>query len=122
MKPDGTFLPQWFRTTFKEMGTLRLIPRTLAFRAVQRQTAASRSTRPLIRAQQLDVGGRETLTKSNTLAHTLSLRASLQVGLGDGVAGFLWWLLGGGGGQGTEVELTKVKKMTLKMRRRAILE
>jgi len=90
LKPDGTFLPQWFRTTFKEMGTLRLIPRTLAFRAVQRQTAASRSTRPLIRAQQLDVGGRETLTTSNTLAHTLSLRASLQVGLRDGVAGFLW--------------------------------
>ena len=99
------------------------MPKTLAFKAVQRQTPASILTRPLIRAQHSVFCGRETLTKFNTLAHTLSLRASLQVGLrGNDGGGFLLWLLDGGGVQGADVELTKVKKMRFKTRRRAILE
>lgn len=36
--------------------------------------------------------------------------------------GFLWWCLGfGAGGQGTEVELTKVKKRRFRARRRAVV-
>ncbi|KAK9040460.1 hypothetical protein V6N11_015617 [Hibiscus sabdariffa] len=51
----------------------------LALMAVQRQTAASRSTRPWRREQHGCTGGEPTvaLTKFSTLAHTPNLRASL---------------------------------------------
>ncbi|WVZ23209.1 hypothetical protein V8G54_001753 [Vigna mungo] len=67
-----------------EMGRLRLMPKMFALRAVQRQTAASRSTRPSRREQQ-----GVALTKPlSTLAHTPSLSASRgqePLGLGLGV-------------------------------------
>lgn len=62
------------------IGRLSLIPRMLAFSAVQRQTAASRSTRPSSKEQQGFFGGlpRLTLIKPlSTLAQTPSLRASM---------------------------------------------
>ncbi|CAA6658023.1 unnamed protein product [Spirodela intermedia] len=58
---------------------LRLMPRMLALMAVQRHTAASRSTSPLMREQQGSLGGFPSfsLSRSSTFAHTPSLRASL---------------------------------------------
>ncbi|KAL4354457.1 hypothetical protein GQ457_06G033140 [Hibiscus cannabinus] len=55
------------------------MPSMLALMAVQRQTAASRSTRPWRREQHGCTGGEPTvaLTKFSTLAHTPNLRASL---------------------------------------------
>ncbi|PPD83537.1 hypothetical protein GOBAR_DD19532 [Gossypium barbadense] len=55
------------------------MPKMLALIAVQRQAAASRSTRPLRREQHGITGGEPTvtLTKLSTLAHTPNLRASL---------------------------------------------
>ncbi|KAK8478572.1 hypothetical protein V6N13_070472 [Hibiscus sabdariffa] len=82
---------------------LRLSPKTLALSAVQRQAAASRSTRPWRREQHGITGGEPTttLTKLSTLAHTPSLRASLGhlpradgVGVGVGV-GFGFGLVEG---------------------------
>lgn len=92
--------------------------------AVQRQTAASRSTRPSMRLQQGVFGGvpTTTCTKSfNKSAHTPNFRVSLgQLGFAGG--GFLWWCLGfGTGGHGTEVEVTKVKKRRFRERRRAVV-
>jgi hypothetical protein len=70
------------------MGTLRLMPKTLALMAVQRQTAASTPASPWMRLQQ-DAFGRAPTTRCNKsfnrLAHTPSLRASLgQAGAGLG--------------------------------------
>ncbi|TYH98892.1 hypothetical protein ES332_A11G029200v1 [Gossypium tomentosum] len=58
---------------------LRLMPKMLALIAVQRQTAASRSTRPSRREQHGITGGEPMtgLAKPSTLAHTPNLRASL---------------------------------------------
>jgi len=72
-------LPQLLRSRLKESGRLRLMPRTLALMAVQRQAATSRSTRSLMRVQHGRVGGDPTLTltKFNTLAHTPNLTASI---------------------------------------------
>lgn len=75
------------------------MPKTLALRAVQRQTAASRSARPWMRGQHGFFGGVPTTRCSKSfskLAQTPSFRVSLgQVALagGDGDDG--------GGGQGT---------------------
>ena len=105
------------------------MPRTLALIAVQRQTAASRSTRPWMRLQQGVFGGVPTTrcTKSfNKLAHTPSLRVSL-----GQVAGLLVGRLGceccgvcfgvfNGGGQATLVEVTIVKKRRLRESRKAM--
>ncbi|KAI3709323.1 hypothetical protein L2E82_39083 [Cichorium intybus] len=116
--------------------------------AVQRQTAASRSARPLRRLQHgvFDgvpmTMGRRSLSK---LAHTPSLRVSFgQVALGgfEGVGGLVGGghgggVLGfgggghdggglgfGGGGQpfGVLVEVTRVKKRRFNTRRRVILD
>ncbi|MBA0652094.1 hypothetical protein Goklo_019375, partial [Gossypium klotzschianum] len=78
-KPVGTFLEQTLRSKLREIGMLRLMPKMLALIAVQRQAAASRSTRPLRREQHGITGGEPTvtLTKLSTLAHTPNLRASL---------------------------------------------
>lgn len=100
---------------------MRLIPRTLALMAVQRQTAASRSARPARRLQHGVFGGVPTTmwTKSfNKLAHTPSFRASL------GQEGFAGCECGcgfdGEGGHGTAVELTNVKKRRLRIKRNAV--
>lgn len=75
-----------------------------ALRAVQRHTAASRSTNPLSREQQELVGGLPSLTpliKPSTSAHTPNFSASfghLVVELGGG--GGDGQLLFGGGGEG----------------------
>ncbi|TVU01622.1 hypothetical protein EJB05_52925, partial [Eragrostis curvula] len=45
--------------------------------AVQRQTAASRSTRPPSSEQHGSLWGRPTLTRPSTLAHTFSFSASI---------------------------------------------
>uniref|UniRef100_J3LJ09 Uncharacterized protein n=1 Tax=Oryza brachyantha TaxID=4533 RepID=J3LJ09_ORYBR len=62
------------------MGTLRLMPRTLARSAVQRQTAASRSARPWMRVQHGCRGGVPSCTfisPFSTFAHTPSFSASI---------------------------------------------
>lgn len=55
-----------------------LIPRMLALNAVQRQTAASRSTKPSMRLQQGLTGGAPnvTFTKLSALTQTPSFKAS----------------------------------------------
>ncbi|KAF8702402.1 hypothetical protein HU200_032777 [Digitaria exilis] len=74
------------------MGRLRLMPRMLPLMAVQRHTAASRSTSPSSSGQQGSVGGTPTLAliRFSTLAHTPSFSASrghlpneAGVGVGD---------------------------------------
>ncbi|RYR78083.1 hypothetical protein Ahy_A01g002821 [Arachis hypogaea] len=105
------------------MGRLRLMPKTFALRAVQRQAAASRSTRPLRREQQGVTGGCPKVTFNKplrTLAHTPSLSASRghdppPEGLGFGL------------GLGLLLHLfphpeTSAKKRTLIMRKRAMEE
>lgn len=79
IKPDGTFFPQTFRSKESFTGTLRTMPNTLALMAVQRQTAASRSTRPLMRLQQGFVGGLPMTTLSNPSksAQTPSFKVSI---------------------------------------------
>jgi hypothetical protein len=76
------------------MGRLRLMPKILALRAVQRHTAASRLARPSMREQHGVFGGlpSSTLIKPNTSAHTPNLIVSLgQVGyLEEGGCGCLW--------------------------------
>ncbi|KAG9141168.1 hypothetical protein Leryth_001654 [Lithospermum erythrorhizon] len=147
----------------REIGTLRLIPKTLAFMAVQRQTAASRSTRPPIRVQHGLFAGVPIIrwTKSfNKLTQTPSFNTSIghaslagamaglsvldggmaglvvlaggigglavlaggTAGLGvlaGGMAGARPFL-GGDEGGGATVELTRVKKIRLKVMRRAV--
>jgi hypothetical protein len=46
MKSEGSFFPQVLISKLKEIGISMLMPRMLALIAVQRQTAASRSTSP----------------------------------------------------------------------------
>ncbi|KAK7346703.1 hypothetical protein VNO80_21226 [Phaseolus coccineus] len=103
------------------------MPNTLALRAVQRQTAASRSARPWMRLQHGVFGGFPSSTpiKPNTLAHTPNLRVFsghlpyfVEGGLGTG--GCLGVF--GGGLHGTYVELTTVKNRMLRHKRRAPLE
>ena len=118
---------QTLRSKLKESGMLRLIPKMLALMAVQRQIAASRSTRPSRREQQGSTGGLPMVTLSNeprTLAQMPSLRASLGhfppeegdgVGFGFGVGvGF-----GLGEGQPPPHALTREKKRRLRTRKRA---
>ena len=103
------------------------MPNTLALRAVQRQTAASRSARPWMRLQHGVFGGFPSSTpiKPNTSAHTPNLRVfSGQlpdfVEGGFGTGGCLGVF--GGGLHGTYVELTTVKNRMLRHKRRAPLE
>ncbi|KAG5592955.1 hypothetical protein H5410_043469 [Solanum commersonii] len=74
-----------------------LIPRILAFNAVQRQIAASRSKSPPSTVQQCGSGGVPMTAPTgplSTLAHTPSFRASLGQcpldGLGFGFGN--WWI------------------------------
>jgi hypothetical protein len=67
------------RSKLSEIGRLRFIPKMLALRAVQRHTAASRSTSPFRSEQHGVTGGWPKVTFNNplrTLAHTPSLSAS----------------------------------------------
>lgn len=95
------------------------MPKMLALMAVQRHTAASRSARPLRRAQHGVTGGVPTTrwTKSfNKSAHTPSFRVSLgQLGWGGGGHCGL-----GIGQQGTLCAPAKVKTTMLRMRGRAV--
>lgn len=82
----------------RSTGTLSLIPKTLALIAVQRQTAASRSTKPSINEQHGTTGGLPTLAliKPSTSAHTPSLSALIGQVVPE--EGGLTGLGGGGGG------------------------
>ncbi|KAL4325787.1 hypothetical protein GQ457_11G016610 [Hibiscus cannabinus] len=79
MKPSG--IPFWhaLRSKLRVTGTLRLIPRTFALMAVQRQRAASKSANPWIKAQHSLVGGVPTtmFTSPSTSAQTPSFSVSL---------------------------------------------
>lgn len=94
------------------------MPKMLALRAVQRQRAASRLTRPSRREQQGSVGGAPTttfLTKLSTSAHTPNLRASREhfPGTPPGITG-------GGLVPGQVLhELTKEKNRMLSVKNRA---
>lgn len=117
------------------------MPKTLALIAVQRQSAASRSTNPSIREQHGTTGGFPTLAliKLSTSAHTPSLSALIgqvvpppeEGGLGVGVLG------AGGGGHGAggggdlgfgggleqvSQHVANVKKRRLRARKRAMVE
>ncbi|KAL4361965.1 hypothetical protein GQ457_04G037330 [Hibiscus cannabinus] len=101
---------------------LRLSPKTLALSAVQRQAAASRSTRPW-RSEQHGITGGEpttTLTKLSTLAHTPSLRASLgHLPRADGVGVGVGFGLGLVEGQELQA-LPREKKRMLSAKKRAM--
>ncbi|CDP16135.1 unnamed protein product [Coffea canephora] len=78
MNPGGARRSQAFRVTARESGRLRWMPKTLNFRAVQKQTAASRSARPSMREQQGLVTGdppKIPITLSR-LAHMPNFKAS----------------------------------------------
>nr|KYP55341.1 hypothetical protein KK1_001552 [Cajanus cajan]KYP55360.1 hypothetical protein KK1_001571 [Cajanus cajan] len=127
MKSLGVFFPQTLSNKLNLTGTLRLMPNTLALRAVQRHTAASRSARPSMREQHGVFGGfpRFTFTKPSRLAHTPNLRVSLGqvpdfVEGGFGTGGCFGTF--GGGLHGTYDELTTVKKRMLRDKRSAALE
>ena len=102
------------------------MPSTLALMAVQRQTAASKSTRPSRRVQHGSAGTLPTspLTRPSTLAHTPNLSAfsgHLPLDGGGGV------VAGGGGGGGVGVgqlpqALATVKNRRLRAKKRTALD
>ncbi|KAL4362027.1 hypothetical protein GQ457_04G037370 [Hibiscus cannabinus] len=103
---------------------LRLIPKMLALIAVQRQAAASRSTRPW-RSEQHGITGGEptvTLTKLSTFAHTPNLRASLgHLPRADGVGVGVGFGFGLGLVEGQELQaLPREKKRMLSAKKRAM--
>ncbi|KAJ9549917.1 hypothetical protein OSB04_022460 [Centaurea solstitialis] len=137
-KPLGTFLPQALRSKLREIGTLRLIPKTLALIAVHRQTAASVSASPWSRVQHgLDDSEPTTtpIKPPSRSAHTPSFKVSLGqvalLGFGLGVTGFGLGVgfgfglgLGVGFGLGDGLPqvphpLTQAKKTRLSARKRA---
>uniref|UniRef100_A0A0E0DGW1 Uncharacterized protein n=1 Tax=Oryza meridionalis TaxID=40149 RepID=A0A0E0DGW1_9ORYZ len=82
------------RMRLRSTGRLRLMPRMLPLMAVQRHTAASRSTSPSSSGQHGSAGGTPTLAlmRPSTLAHTPSFSASRghlpnAAGVGVGVDG-----------------------------------
>lgn len=119
-------MEQTLRSKLNEIGTLRLIPKTLALRAVQRQRAASTSASPEIRLQQGVTGGEPTTTLTNprTFAQTPNFKVSIGQVLyfgtygGGGHDGFG---LGLGLGQVLQLE-TNVKKIRLRESNRARVE
>ncbi|RAL44472.1 hypothetical protein DM860_011749 [Cuscuta australis] len=100
------------------MGMSMLIPRTVAFNAVQRHTAASRSNRPPSAEQQCgESGGVPTMAPTfpfSKLAHAPNFRTPLgqcpSAGFGFG---FVLW------GQPVVHPLTRVKKSRVVERNRA---
>lgn len=126
MKSDGRVLPQVLISKLSAIGILMLIPRILAFNAVQRQIAASRSKSPPSTLQQCGSGGVPMTAPTgpfSTLAHTPSFRASLGQcpldGLGFGFGFGLGFGLGIGGLlQPLQQPLTRVKKRMLENKKR----
>ncbi|CAH1451326.1 unnamed protein product [Lactuca virosa] len=107
-KPEGTSFPQWLSNKLMEADALRLTPNRLALMALQMHAAASSSTRPKKRSQQGEGDGVPAMmpcTKSlRTLAHIPNLRPFIaQVASGNGS------------------ELTKVKKIRLRVTRKAVV-
>lgn len=126
MKSDGRLFPQVLISKLSAMGISMLIPRMLAFSAVQRQTAASRSKSPPSTEQQGMPGGVPMTAPTgpfSTLAQTPSFRASLGqcpfdgLGLGFGF-GFGFGFGVGGLLQPLQQPLTRVKKRMLKNKKR----
>lgn len=126
MKSDGRLFPQVLISKLSAMGISMLIPRMLAFSAVQRQTAASRSKSPPSTEQQGMSGGvpmTAPMGPFSTLAQTPSFRASLGqcpfdgLGLGFGF-GFGFGFGVGGLLQPLQQPLTRVKKRMLKSKKR----
>jgi len=78
-KPEGTDFSQALSRRLSVIGTFKLIPRTLALIAVQRQIAASKSTKPWSNAQHLLEAGLPTitLTSPRTSAQTPNFNVSL---------------------------------------------
>ncbi|KAL8266470.1 hypothetical protein R6Q59_003814 [Mikania micrantha] len=109
----------------------RLIPKTLALMAAQRQIAASRSASPPMRVQHGALGWVPMTTSVRPLSkltHTPNLstfigHVSFGWGEGVGIFGFREHGGGGGGGQpfGVWVEATKVNKIKLKVRRKDVV-
>ncbi|KAL3362119.1 hypothetical protein AABB24_014800 [Solanum stoloniferum] len=124
----GAYLPQLLSNKLSESGIFRLIPNTLALRAVQRQTAASRSTSPSIREQHSVLAGLLPITSCNKSPNKMAQAFSFSVSFGhlsfddgvEGVEGVGWGLWCEGGGHGTLVELTIVEKRMFNVRTRAI--
>ena len=85
-------MPHALSNKLSEIGTLRLIPNTLALMAVQRQAATSKSTKPSSNVQHLLDSWEPitTFTNPKTSAHTPSFKVSL------GQEGFAGGPLGGG--------------------------
>ena len=66
---------------FRESGISKLIPSTSAFRAVHKQTAASRSTSPSIKLQHDEVGVVPIITPTKSvsiLAHAPNFKISVE--------------------------------------------
>jgi hypothetical protein len=109
-KPEGTDFSQALSRRLSVIGTFKLIPRTLALIAVQRQIAASKSTKPWSNAQHLLEAGLPTiiLTSPRTSAHTPSFNVSVGQfcdvegvgGVAEGVGGHGVGEAGGGLGFG----------------------
>lgn len=122
---------QTLRSRFRDIGRFKLIPRMLALRAVQRQTAASTSASPWMRLQHGSTGGLPRVKSRrplSTLAQTPSLRVSLghllepELGLGVGLG--VGFGLGEGqppphGVQLPQAEIV-VKKRRLRAKKRAM--
>ncbi|KAM0926294.1 hypothetical protein ACQ4PT_003418 [Festuca glaucescens] len=103
VKSAGQVLPHWLRRRTRSTGTFRLMPRTLALMAVQRQTAALRSASPDSSGQHCSVDGtpRLSLSRFSTLAHTPSFSVSIEQVPPppvDGVGGAGVGITGAGGG------------------------
>lgn len=73
-------MPQEFRSRLRATGTFTVeTPRRLVLRAVHRQTAASKSAKPLMSEQHSLLGGvpMTSRTRPNQLPHTPNLSVSL---------------------------------------------
>lgn len=125
LKPAGSTLEQALRSKLSEMGTLRLMPKTLALRAVQRQRAASTSARGLRSEQHGSLSAPiTTFTKPSTSAHTPSFSVSmgqLAFGAGTGVDGGGHAGFGFGFTQEPQPD-TEAKRTRLRAKKRAIEE
>lgn len=118
MKSLGSVFPQVLMSTLNAMGMLILMPRTLAFNAVQRQIAASRSNNPPNIEQQGVSGGFPIMVPIlplSNLAHMPSFRASLGqlplVGVGFGFGFGLGFGIIGFGGLLQPLTRTKNKRL-----------
>jgi len=99
-KPLGIDFSQALSRRLSVTGTFKLIPRTFALIAVQRQTAASKSVKPWINVQHLlEVGlPTITLTSPRTSAQTPSFNVSLgHFCAVEGVGGLELGVVEGGG-------------------------